>query len=171
MERAPQKVGILVAVEPASLLRIVEHVLQRRPEFQIVAKTNRGSALVQQARRLQPKLIIANLRMLGEEAGRIIPEVKLASPRSMLIVTGFPQGLGRHAHKCGADAYLEEEQLVRRLVPTAQKMLRQRPHATRPRTTLTGSISVRPSKGRPPLLNPSRSCGSRAKSRLKKIAP
>lgn len=121
-----QKVEVLVAVEPAPLLRVIEHLFRRRPEFRIVARPSGGSALVRQASRLRPELIIFNMRLLGQEASKIIREVKLASPDSKLIVTGFLQGFRLHARECGADAYLEEEQLVRRLVPTAQRLLSQR---------------------------------------------
>lgn len=150
------KVEILVAVEPLPLLRVIEHLLCCRPEFQIVARPSGGSALARQASHLRPDLIIANMRFLGQGAGTIIPEVKLASPGSKLIVTGFPQGFGPHAHQWGADAYLEEEDLVRRLVPTAQRLLSQQSSGPKKgaakgrRATSTDSLSARPSKGNHP---------------------
>lgn len=158
---AMTKVEILVAVEPAPLLRVIEHLFQRQSEYRIVARRRGGSALARQASHLRPELIIANMRLLGPGAAKIIPEVKHASPRSKLIVTGFPQGFGTHARKLGADAYLDEEHLVRRLVPTAQKLLgKQQLHPKKgaariPRHTSTSTytapttspISARPGKG------------------------
>ena len=148
-----QKVDVLVAVEPAPLLRVIEHLFRRRPEFRIVTRRSGGSALVRQASHLRPELIIFNMRLLGQEASKIIREVKLASPGSKLIVTGFLQGFRLHARECGADAYLEEEQLVRRLVPTAQRLLSQRQLApgkcvvqSRRTSISTHSFSVRSSR-------------------------
>lgn len=118
------KVEVLIAVEPVALLQVIEHLF-RRSEFRVVEGLSEWPALAREASRLRPKLIIANVKLLGDGAAKIISEVKLASPASKLIVISFPHHLEGHARKWGADAYLEEEDLVRRLVPTAQKLLGQ----------------------------------------------
>ena len=154
---ASQRVTILVAVEPAPLLRVIEHLFHRQLKFRIVARLSHGSAVAGQVSHLQPDLVIANMRLLGQAAGTIIREIKLASPGSKLIVTGFPRGLGREAHEWGVDAYLEEEDLVRRLVPTAHSLLSQLLQDAKKSFLLpttksgtTGSIHARPSKSSPP---------------------
>jgi DNA-binding NarL/FixJ family response regulator len=162
LERASRKVGILIAVQPPPLLRIVEHLLRDCTQFRVVARTSQSSTLKRQAKRLQPALIITNLRLLGPGAGRIIPEIRLASPGSQLLVTGFTQGLESHARDCGADAYLEEDQLVQRLVSAARKLL-SKPQ-TRSHVRFSVSASAGPGKGQRPLRNPGR--GGRAGTSL-----
>lgn len=155
---ALHRVTILVAVEPAPLLRVIEHLFRPQLEFRIVARLSNGSAVAGQVSHLRPHLVIANMRLLGQAAGTIIRQVKLASPGSKLIVTGFPRGLGREAQEWGADAYLEEEDLVRRLVPTAHSLLSQQLNDTKKSSSLlptaksasTSSISARPSKNAHP---------------------
>jgi len=120
-----QKIEVLVAVAPESLLRIINHLLHR-PEFEVVENLTEWPGLTQAAYRWHPALIITNATLLGFGAAKIISDIKLASPASKLIVISFPYDIGRHARKWGADAYLKEEQLVQRLVPTAQKLLGQR---------------------------------------------
>jgi DNA-binding NarL/FixJ family response regulator len=116
------KIEVLIAVEPAALLQVIEHLF-RQSEFRVIEGLSEWPALAQEASRLRPKLIIANVKLLGHGAARIISEVKLASPASKLIVISFPHQLESHARQWGADAYLEEEDLVRRLLPTAQELL------------------------------------------------
>lgn len=154
MGEALHKVTILVAVEPAPLLRVIEHLFSRQSKFRIVARLSNASAVAGQVSHLQPDLVIANMRLLGQAAGTIIRDIKIASPDSKLIVTGFPQGFGRDAHDWGADAYLEEEDLVRRLVPTVHGLLSQQLFDAKKGASLiriaksasTISISARPSK-------------------------
>jgi DNA-binding NarL/FixJ family response regulator len=116
-----QQIEVLVAVEPEPLLNLIEHLLQR-PEFRVIKKLHQWPALSKQTLRLHPHLIITNARLLGNQAANIIAGLKSASPNSKVIVVSFPHDLSREARQWGADAYLEEEQLVRRLVPTALKL-------------------------------------------------
>ncbi|MBI4458673.1 MAG: hypothetical protein HY648_01275 [Acidobacteria bacterium] len=149
-----QKTAVLVAVEPAPLSRLIEHLLQGWPKARIVEQLNDAPALVKRACRLRPKLIIANMTLLGQQGEKILSQVKQSSPGSKVIVTGFPQGFRRHAQQWGADAYLEEEDLVRHLVPLARKLLSKAPLASRSSaitsrgraSRASSSVSVRPSK-------------------------
>lgn len=127
MGEALHRVTILVAVEPAPLLRVIEHLFCRQLGFNIVARLSSGSAVAGQVARLRPDLVIANMRLLGQAADTIIREVKIASPSSKVIVTGFPHGFEQDARGWGADAYLEEEELVRRLVSTVHRLLKSSP--------------------------------------------
>ena len=118
-----RRIHILVAVEPTPLVRIIGHLFRSQPEFRILKRLRGCSTLVQEASRLRPKLIIANLKSLGNGAAVIISKLKLASRGSKLILINFPHDLARHASKWGADAYLDEYTLVSRLVPKVQRLL------------------------------------------------
>jgi DNA-binding NarL/FixJ family response regulator len=111
-----------VAVEPESLLRLIEHLLDR-PEFRIVKALTEWPAMARESLRLHPDLIITNVKLLGYGAANILGDVKVASPASKLVVISFPHDLSRQALQWGADGYLKEEQLVRRLVPMAHKLV------------------------------------------------
>jgi len=156
MGEAMRRVTILVAVEPAPLLRVIEHLFWRQLKFRIVARLSNGSAVPGQVSHLRPDFVIVNMRLLGQAAGTILRDVKIASPSSKLIVTGFPPGFGRDAHGWGADAYLEEEELVRRLVPTVQSLLKSSdspravPRIQPMKSISTSSFSARPSKSSHP---------------------
>ena len=136
-----RRIEVLVAVEPESLLKLIEHLLQR-PEFRVVKKLHEWPGLPKQAARLHPHLIITNARLLGNQAATVIADLKHSSPSSKVIVISFPHDLSRQARQWGADAYLREEHLVRRLVPTALNLLPQyTPDTGKPRS-LTASSSA-----------------------------
>ena len=116
-----RKIAVIIAVEPAPLRRIVELLLPPS-EFRIVKNIGAWPALAREAFLLRPELVITNVKLLGNGAAKIVSNLKLASPDSKLIVISFPHDLERCARKWGADAYLEEEQLVQRLVPTAYEL-------------------------------------------------
>jgi hypothetical protein len=124
-EETLRNIRVLVAVEPPPLGRIIEHLFHDQPHYRIVMCLNEWTPLARYASRLQPELIIASISLLGDGAAGIVADVKLASPGSKLILINFSHDLGRHARKWGADAYLNSENLVQRLVPKAEKLLRQ----------------------------------------------
>ncbi len=146
---------VLIAVEPAALLQVIEHLFERS-EFRVVEGLNAWPTLAREASRLRPSLIIANVKLLGHGAARIISEVKLASPDSKVLVISFPHQLGKTAREWGADAYLEEEDLVRQLMPTAQKLMGQAQAGVRksgkskglpnPRTKVQDGMTASPHK-------------------------
>ena len=120
-----RKIRVIVAVQPRSLLRVIEHLLGGQPELRIVARLSGNNRLSLTASAMLPELIIANARFLGRECRKAIPEIKRASPGSKLILLLCPfEGFARETRDCGADAYLEEEAIVRRLLPALGKLLR-----------------------------------------------
>lgn len=124
-EETLRKIRILVAVEPPPLGRIIEHLFHNQPNCRIVKCLNEWTPLAREASRLHPELIVISISLLGDGAAGIVADVKLASPGSELILIDFSHDLRRHVRKWGADAYLNSENLVRRLVPKAEKLLRQ----------------------------------------------
>jgi DNA-binding NarL/FixJ family response regulator len=117
-----KKLRVLMAVQPAALARVVEHLLGDPREVAVVARVEEGRSLPRRAERSSPDVIVANARLLGREIGPAVAAVKDSSPLSKLIVISPFKDLAREARRCGADATLEEETLVRRL-PGALKAL------------------------------------------------
>jgi DNA-binding NarL/FixJ family response regulator len=129
-----RRIDVLIAVEPPALLRFLEHLLER-PEFRVVARISNWKALIEEVGRLQPALIICNADLFGQRAAQVIGDLKLASPSSRLLLISFVHELERLARKWGADAYLEDEDLVRHLIPTARKLARSRTARRNPKRT------------------------------------
>ena len=144
---ASRKIRVLVAVEPLPLLRVIEHLLAGAPEIQIISSPHGVPTLVLQTKRLQPDLIIANARLLGEGACEVLINIKRSSPRSKLILTDFDSGLAGLADDCGVDVYLDEEALVRRLVLAARKLAAPRRSSRKLKGRMQTSYRIR--SGRP----------------------
>ena len=117
-----RKVKVLIAVSP-TLLRALSHLFSKRPEFEIVvASLGDGESLALEAGRLLPELIVVNVRLFGQEVFETLAEVERRSPASKLLLISPIEGFAHDARTTGVDACLEESALVRRLVPTMQKL-------------------------------------------------
>jgi len=110
-----RKVRLLVAVSPPALFQVIEHLFHGRPEFELV-ESRRGL-------RQLPDLIVVNVRPLRIRVCRVVTAMKRYSPGSKLILICAVKGFEQPARKCGADACLEEERLVGRLLSMARELL------------------------------------------------
>lgn len=126
------KVRILV-VSPRGLCQVIEHLFQGRPEFEVVGSLIGLRSLAQQAGRLLPELIVAHVKPVQTGLCDAVASIKRSSPLSKLILICSVGDLMAGARRCGADACLEQEKLVLRLLPTARALSR-RPHPAVPRT-------------------------------------
>ncbi len=119
---ASNKVTVLVAVKPTSMGRVIVHLFRSRPDLQIVEHRSAAGTLARHAGRVLPDLIVANTRSLGKARWETVAQVKRFSPNSKLIVLCPLGGFEQKARESGADAYLEEEALVRGLLDTVRKL-------------------------------------------------
>ena len=122
----PKKVRVLVAVEPFSLYRAMELILGAGSEIQVLTRPGDAASLQRHAKRLQPDLLITNARLLGGQACDVLLSLKRICPNSKIILTDFDARLASLARQCGADVYLEEDLLVRRLLATVRQLAAQR---------------------------------------------
>ncbi len=120
---AEDKTTVMVAVRPGPLSRVVEHLLRDCPEMQIVARPSEFSGLASGAARLLPDVIITNERLLGREPDQAVTEVRRRSPESRVIVLRPGDGVAAE-RRCGANGYVSEQALVRRLIRTVRRMAR-----------------------------------------------
>lgn len=120
---ADGKTTVLVAVRPAPLSRVVEHLLRECPEVQIVARSSEFSGLAMRAARLLPDVIITNERLLGREPDEAVTEVRRRSPGSRVIVLRPGEDIAAE-RRCGANGYVSEQALVRRLKTTMRRITR-----------------------------------------------
>jgi hypothetical protein len=116
-----RKFTILVGSSP-SLARVIEHLFRGRAEFEIIGTLNTLGSLGQQAGRLLPDLIVANVKPVSIGIRRAVTSIKQSSPLSKLIVICPLEDLSRVAHESGADAYLKDEELTSHLLPMARTL-------------------------------------------------
>ena len=116
--RCERKVRILV-VSPPALSQLIEHLFSARPEFEVVGSVSGLRSVGQQAGRLSPELIVANVKPVRTAVCQAVAFIKRLSPLSKLILICPERDFMADARRCGADACLEQEKLVRRLLGTA----------------------------------------------------
>jgi DNA-binding NarL/FixJ family response regulator len=116
-----RKVRILV-VSPPALSRVIKHLVSGRPEFEIVGSIGGLKTLAQEAGRLLPELIVANVKPVGTGICTTVVAIRNSNPSAKLIVICPIADLIKSALRCGADACVEQEKLVLRLLPAASAL-------------------------------------------------
>ncbi len=115
---------MLVAVSPPALFQVIEYLFRGRPEFEIVGSPRGARGVGRQGGRLLPELIVVNVKPLRSGVCQTVQSLKRSSPGSKLILICPVKGFAHSARRCGADACLEAEALVSRLLRTAQLLAR-----------------------------------------------
>jgi hypothetical protein len=113
-----RKVKILI-VSPPALSQLIQYLFRNRPEFEVVGSLSRLGSMRQQAERLSPELIVANVKPVRTPVCHFVASIKRSCPLSKLILICPGRDFMADARRCGADACLEQEELVRRLLGTA----------------------------------------------------
>jgi hypothetical protein len=144
-----RKVRILV-VSPPALSRVIKHLVRGRPEFEIVGSIGGLKTLALEAGRLLPELIVANVKPVGTGICTAVVAIRNSSPSAKLIVICPVADLIKSALRCGADACVEQEQLVFRLLPAASALSFS---PTLPRTTVRRRLPAGFRFKRPPQKN------------------
>jgi len=113
--------SVLIAVQPESFVRLIEHVLGEEPGLRVVGRLSKGDSIARSVGRLAPDVIITNTRLFGREHGQVLAGLKRSSPGSTLILLTQAFG-GPFPAPSGADGWLSEEAVVEQLVPMVQKL-------------------------------------------------
>jgi len=111
---------VVLGVAPATLARVVEHLLRPRVGFTIVEKLDDASGLVPAASRQRPHTVVTNLRFLGRGPALRIAELRSAVPAARLVLIA-PEGRLGEALGYGADTCLNEGDLVAELLSVLQE--------------------------------------------------
>jgi len=112
----------IVFVGPRALSDVIRHLFHGLPQFELVGSLRDLKSLARQVGRLLPELIIASVKPVKMGLCAAAAAIKRSSPFSRLILICPPTVLSIDARKYGADACLDEEKLVRRLVPAASAL-------------------------------------------------
>ena len=110
--------SVLIAVEPPSLQRLIQHVLQGESNLRVVGGSSKGLSPAHQAARLSPTVIVVNHRLQKQQV-HVLVDLKRSSPGSTLIL--LTHSLAEPASPGEADACLPEDAVVRRLLPMIRK--------------------------------------------------
>ncbi len=113
---------VLVAVQPTSMGKVIQHLFRTHPELELVEHRSAAESLPRRAERLRPDVIVANARVLGRSRWQMLAEIKRSSPESKLVVICPMGGAANKARENGADASVEEEAVVRQLMPTVRRL-------------------------------------------------
>lgn len=116
------RLTVLVGATPRALLHVIEYVFQAQPEFEILGVSCGAEGVARQGERLRPELIAVNVKPVKTGVCRTVRLIKRSCPSSKLILIFPVKGLAPSARRCGADACLEAEALLGRLLPTAQRL-------------------------------------------------
>jgi hypothetical protein len=115
------KVRILF-VGSSALANVVRHLFHGRPEFEVVGVLPGVKNLAQSLPGSLPELIVASVKPVETGVCSAVLAIKESSPSSKLILISPLTDLTGDARRCGADACLDQEALVHRLVPTASAL-------------------------------------------------
>ena len=126
-----RKVKILI-VSPPALSQVIQYLFRDRPEFEVVGSLNGFRGMGQQAERLCPELIVATVKPVRTAVYQVVTSIKRSSPLSKLILICPARDFMAVGRRCGADACLEQEEVVRRLLGTVLALSeRAKPAASR----------------------------------------
>lgn len=113
-----RKITILIVCPPA-LSQLIEYLFRDRPEFAVAGTLSGLRSMGQQAEQLSPDLIVADVKPVTTAVCQAVATIKRSNPLSKLILICAARDFMSGARSCGADACLEQEELVRRLLGTA----------------------------------------------------
>jgi len=110
MTDAPAQISVLICDDVAALRRLLTVVVESRTGLRVVGEAANGKQAIDQAKLLQPDVVLLDLSMPGVTGFDALPDIKLAAPAAKVIVlSGFSAAIVEAdvlAH--GADRYIEK---------------------------------------------------------------
>lgn len=113
--------NVLIAVEPPSLERLIQHVLEGESGLRLVSCPSRSFSQGSSRSHSVPNVdvIVVNHRLQRKQSGDVLKDLKRACPASTLILlTPFLAG---PTPPQGVDVCLPEEAVVKGLLPMIRK--------------------------------------------------
>jgi DNA-binding NarL/FixJ family response regulator len=108
------KTRILLAIASPELGRVVEHLLRELPGMEVVGRAATAHDLGRDAARLAPDVIVTSVRLLRRQ-GELAALRRFVPGSKVIVITCDGEICERDTR--AADASLEEEDLVRGLLP------------------------------------------------------
>ena len=107
---AAREIGILVCDDHAEIRSILAEIIVLEPGLRIVGQASDGREVVDQARLLQPDVIILDLAMPNRSGLDALPELALVAPQAKTIVLSAyaAPSVVEEAMRRGAVRYIEK---------------------------------------------------------------
>jgi hypothetical protein len=105
-------------VSPPALSQLIRHLFHGEPDFEVLRSLRGIKSLARRVAQQHPELIVASVKPVRTGLCATAFAIKQSSPLSKLILICPVSQLTSSARKCGADACLDQEKLVGRLMPT-----------------------------------------------------
>jgi DNA-binding NarL/FixJ family response regulator len=100
-------IRVLVCDDAESMLIALRAVLDLAPGMEVVGEARNGEEAVEQARRLEPDVVLLDLTMPGMNGLEALPELRRAAPRARVVVLSGHEGRPiEEAVRLGADRSL-----------------------------------------------------------------
>ena len=100
-------IRVLVCDDAESMLVALRAVLDYAPGIEVVGEARNGEEVVEQARNLDPDVVLLDLTMPGKDGLEALPELRRAVPRTRIVVLSGHQGRPiEEAARLGADRAL-----------------------------------------------------------------
>ena len=112
----------VLVIGSLSISRLIGHLLDGRPEFEVVGTVSGLTDLGWRSSRFVPELIVANVKPVSIGIRQAVTSIKQSSPASKLILVCRIEELRRVARECGADAFLNDEKLGGHLLRTVRTL-------------------------------------------------
>lgn len=113
-----RRLRVLLADDHAVIRKRVRSILERHPNFEVIAEAQDGAKAVEEAQKLKPDVVVLNVNMPvlnGLEAAR---EIKAKIPQSAIVILSLnaDRRLIEEAKKVGACAYVAKSKAAEALV-------------------------------------------------------
>ena len=100
-------IRVLVCDDAESMLVALRAVLELAPGMEVVGEARNGEEAVEQARRLEPDVVLLDLTMPGMDGLEALPQLRRAAPRARVVVLSGHEGRPiEEAVRLGADSSL-----------------------------------------------------------------
>ncbi|MFA9272692.1 MAG: response regulator [Baekduiaceae bacterium] len=117
MSSAAGRVRVVIADDHPLFREAVARAVRERPDFELVAETEDGTAALQAIRDLVPDVAVLDVKMPGLDGLRVLNAVRRdALPTRVILLTAFLEGsIAFDAMAAGAAAFLSKEADRRRI--------------------------------------------------------
>ena len=109
MDGAEVRVTVLVVDDAPEVRRLLGHRLPIYGTFEVVAEAVDAETGIEQARIVQPDLIVLDALMPGRSGIEVAPEIRAASPGSRILLYSSLDTIGRaNPSRIGVDAIVDK---------------------------------------------------------------
>lgn len=134
MTAADDRVGVLVVDDSAEARAAIEHVVVQAPGFELVGSVASGEEALEVLPRLDPDLVLLDVRMPGLSGPETSSSIRASGARSVVVLVSVhtrPE-LTESVEHCGAAAILHKCELCPRRLEALWQEAYSTPGAARP---------------------------------------